>query len=71
VAYGVAGHMLIEGWSFADALYMTPLVLSTVGFREVRPLDAGGRAFTASLIIVGVALVLVTVTVVATWVAEE
>ena len=71
MAYGVAGYMLIEGWPFADALYMTLLVLSTVGFREVRPLDTGGRAFTASLIVVGVALVLVTVTVVATWVTEE
>ena len=54
-----------------DALYMTLLVLSTVGFREVRPLDASGRVFTATLMIAGVALVLVTITVVATWVTEE
>lgn len=71
VAYGVAGYVLLERWSVMDALYMTLLVLSTVGFREVRPLDAGGRAFTATLMIAGVALVLVTVAVVATWVTEE
>lgn len=70
VAYGVIGYMVLERWSLVDSLYMTLLVLSTVGFREVRPLDAGGKAFTASLIIIGVALVLVTVTVVATWVTE-
>jgi voltage-gated potassium channel len=71
VAYGVAGYIVFERWSLADSLYMTLLVLSTVGFREVRPLDASGRVFTASLIVVGVALVLVTVTMVAMWVAES
>lgn len=63
--------MLFEGWSFTDSVYMTLLVLSTVGFQEVQPLDASGRAFTVTLIIVGVALVLVTVAVLALWVSEE
>jgi voltage-gated potassium channel len=71
VAYGVGGYMLFEGWSLTDSLYMTLLVLSTVGFKEVQPLDASGRAFTATLMIIGVALVLVTVTVLALWVTEE
>ena len=51
VLYGVAGYMLFEGWSFTDSLYMTLSVLSTVGFREVQPLDASGQAFTATLMI--------------------
>lgn len=71
VLYGVAGYMLFEGWSFSDSLYMTLSVLSTVGFREVQPLDASGQAFTATLMIVGVAIVLVTVAVLAAWVSEE
>jgi voltage-gated potassium channel len=71
VAYGVAGYMVFEGWGFTDSLYMTLSVLSTVGFREVRPLDASGQAFTATLMIVGVAIVLVTVAVLASWVSEE
>ena len=71
VAYGVGGYMLFEGWSLADSLYMTLLVLSTVGFKEVQPLGTSGRAFTATLMIMGVALVLVTVTVLALWVTEE
>lgn len=70
LAYGVAGYMILEGWGFLDALYMTVTTLSTVGFREVRPLDEAGMAFTLTLITIGVGLVLTTVTVVAQWVLE-
>jgi len=70
LAYGVAGYMLLEGWRFLDALYMTVTTLTTVGFREVRPLDDGGMVFTLSVITIGVGLVLTTVTVVAQWVLE-
>jgi len=70
LAYGVAGYVLIEGWSFVDALYMTVLTLSTVGLKEVRPLDTSGKAFTVSLMVMGVGLVLVTLSLTARWVAE-
>ena len=70
LTYGVTGFMLLEGWRFIDALYMTVITLTTVGFREVRPLGDTGIAFTISLITIGVGLVLVTVTVVAQWVLE-
>jgi voltage-gated potassium channel len=70
VAYGVAGFMLLERWSFLDALYMTVTTLTTVGFREVRPLDASGRVFTLTVIVLGVGLVLVTIAVTAQWVLE-
>ncbi len=69
-AYGVAGYMLVEGWSFLDAAYMVVLILSSVGFREVRPLDTGGQIFTISLMVMGVTLLLVTVALVAQAVAE-
>jgi voltage-gated potassium channel len=68
--YGVAGYMLLEGWSFVDAVYMVVLILSSVGFREVRPLDTGGQIFTISLMVLGVTLLLVTVALVAQAVAE-
>jgi len=51
---GVVGFMLIEGWSFLDALYMTVTTITTVGFREVQPLSDGGRIFTIFLIMFGV-----------------
>jgi voltage-gated potassium channel len=70
VAYGTLGYALIEGWSFLDALYMTVMTLTTVGFMEVHPLDAGGRVFTITVIVMGVCLLLVTLSLVAGWIAE-
>lgn len=52
-AFGVIGYQLIEGWSFADALYMTIITLSTTGFGEVIPLSQEGRVFTMFLIVLG------------------
>ena len=52
---GVLGYVVIEGMSALDALYMTIITLSTVGFGEVQPLSTGGRVFTMFLIVGGVA----------------
>ncbi len=46
----------IEGWSFSDALYMTVITLTTVGYGEVRPLDEGGRVVAMAAAVVGTAL---------------
>src|SRR3990170_8725580 len=54
IAFGTAGYMLIEGWSFLDALYMAVTTITTVGYREVRPLSEAGRIFTIVLILSGV-----------------
>jgi voltage-gated potassium channel len=51
---GTAGYVLIEGWRPLDALYMTVITLSTVGFTEVHPLSDAGHLFTIALIVVGV-----------------
>jgi voltage-gated potassium channel len=51
---GTLGYMLIEGFPFLDAAYMTVITISTVGYGEVRPLGPGGRLFTMALIVVGV-----------------
>lgn len=54
---GTIGYMILEGWRFTDALYMTVITLSTVGFSEVSPLSPEGRFFTTLLIVAGVAAV--------------
>ena len=51
---GAFGYSFIEGWSFADAIYMTVITVATVGFREVAPLSPGGKFFTIIIILVGV-----------------
>jgi voltage-gated potassium channel len=51
---GTLGFVLIEGWPAFDALYMTVITLTTVGYLEVHPLSQAGRAFTMVLALGGV-----------------
>lgn len=51
---GTIGYMLIEQFTFIEAVYMTVITLSTVGFAEVHPLDDDGRLFTIFLILANV-----------------
>jgi len=51
---GSAGYMALEGMSFIDALYMTVITITTVGYEEVKPLDTVGRLFTIVIIFTGV-----------------
>jgi voltage-gated potassium channel len=55
---GVAGYMMIEGWSFQDASFMTVITVATVGYGEVQRLDEPGRWFTVGLILVGMGVIL-------------
>jgi len=54
IAGGTAGYWLIEGWPAFDALYMTVITLTTIGFGEVHPLSTLGRAFTIVLSLGGI-----------------
>ena len=49
--------MIIEGWTFLDALYMAIITITTIGFKEVHELDDGGRVFTIILALGGVGLI--------------
>jgi len=51
---GTSGYMLIEGTSLTDAIYMTVISITTVGFSEVIPLSPPGKYFTILLIFGGV-----------------
>ncbi|PKP03390.1 MAG: potassium channel protein [Bacteroidetes bacterium HGW-Bacteroidetes-6] len=54
ILFGVGGYMTIEGFSLSEALYMTIITISTVGFREVKPLSEPGMIFTVILIASGI-----------------
>jgi voltage-gated potassium channel len=60
VAIGVIGYRVIEGYTWLDALYMTAITLSTVGYREVQPLSPAGQIFTIVLLIGGLGVVFYT-----------
>lgn len=60
---GVLGFMSIEGYSLSDAVYMTVITVSTVGFGEIRPLSPLGRAFTSLLIFANLGTVAYSITV--------
>jgi len=54
---GIIGYILIEGWTFLEASYMTIITVTTVGYSETRPLSPAGRWFTTALIVLGVGFV--------------
>jgi voltage-gated potassium channel len=62
VAGGTAGFMILEEFSFLDALYMTIITISTVGYGEVRRLHTDGHVFVIVLIISGIMVVGYTLT---------
>jgi len=51
---GTLGYKVVGGWDLFDALYMTVITITTVGFHEVRPLGPTGRLFTMVLALGGV-----------------
>ena len=51
---GTLGYVVIEGWPAFDALYMTVITLTTVGYLEVHPLSTAGRAFTMAIALGGI-----------------
>ncbi|MGD8385596.1 MAG: potassium channel protein [Desulfobacteraceae bacterium] len=54
---GTMGYMVLEGWEFLDALYMTVITISTVGYGEVRNVSPVGRLFTIFIIFSGMGII--------------
>lgn len=64
-ACGTVGYMLIANMAPIEALYMTIITLTTVGYHEVRPLGTGGRIFTMALLTGGLGIVVYSINAIA------
>ncbi|GGK25402.1 potassium transporter TrkA [Yeosuana aromativorans] len=65
ISFGILGFKIISHYTWIDALYMTIITITTVGFGEVVPLDNQSKVFTIfliliSLVVVGYALSVIT-----------
>ncbi len=56
IGIGTLGYVLISDFSFINALYMTVITISTVGFKEAKPLDLYSKIFTIFLIFTSVGI---------------
>jgi voltage-gated potassium channel len=56
ILFGTAGYMFLLGWPFLDALYMTIITITTVGYKEVHDLSNNpvGQVWTMLLLLTGV-----------------
>jgi len=56
IVIGVFGFMVIEGYHFLDALYMTAVTVSTVGYEVIKPLSVAGKIFTIIYLLLNIGL---------------
>jgi voltage-gated potassium channel len=70
IVSGTIGYMIIEGWDFTDAFYMSVITLTTVGYSEVHELGNTGKIFTVVLILAGVGVIVYIISMLAQFVVE-
>jgi len=58
LCFGTIGYMVIEDATFLDALYMTTITVTTIGFSEVFPLTLAGQLFTIFMAFAGIGVIL-------------
>tara|TARA_R110002073_G_scaffold40547_1_gene114798 strand:- start:1114 stop:2112 length:999 start_codon:yes stop_codon:yes gene_type:complete len=56
VVIGVVGYMYFSNDSFINAIYMTVITITTVGFGEVHPLSENEKVFTIFLIVMSIVI---------------
>ena len=72
IVVGSAGYVVLFGWSISDAVYMTVITLTTVGYHEVRAIAGLPlRLWTMILAVAGVAIIFGTVGIVAEAIISE
>jgi len=71
VIIGTFGYYYLSDYNLIDALYMTVITVSTVGFGEVQPLDQAAKIFTIFLIITSISIYGYFVSVVSEYISNE
>lgn len=71
ILVGTFGYVYIAKYGWIDALYMTVITISTVGFKEVQPLDFDAKIFTIFLIITSITIFGYIVSVITDYIANN
>ncbi len=71
ISIGVLGFRFFSDYSWIDALYMTVITMSTVGFSEVHPLDDNAKLFTIFLIATSVSIFAYSVSVITEYIVSK
>ncbi|TSE05098.1 potassium channel family protein [Aquimarina algiphila] len=71
ISIGVIGFKFFSDYSWTDALYMTVITMSTVGFSEVHPLDENAKLFTIFLIATSVSIFAYSVSVITEYIVSK
>lgn len=71
IGIGVFGFRFFSNYSWVDALYMTVITMTTVGFGEVQPLDDNAKLFTIFLISTSVAIFAYSVSVITEYIVSK
>lgn len=56
VVIGTLAFWKVQGWPLVDALWMTVITITAVGYEEVRPLNEAGRVMASALLAGGITL---------------
>lgn len=67
---GVLGYRFLTNFSWVDAIYMTVITITTIGFSEVNALDSTGKIFTVFLIITSITIYLFAVSILTEYIAN-
>lgn len=70
ILLGTLGYMMLLQVGVIDALYMTVITISTVGYREIQDLDTDAKLFTMLIIISGLGIVAYAFSQLAVYLAE-
>jgi voltage-gated potassium channel len=68
---GIVGFKVVSDYTWIDALYMTVITITTVGFGEVVPLDNESKIFTVFLILISIVIVGYALTVITEYILSK